>query len=80
MNPQESHQPNPPTAEPMVDYVFRRLRDTKGQWPEVSRRSGVPYFTLSKFANGAITNPRINTAQALHDVLRQMEGEPRAVA
>jgi predicted transcriptional regulator len=70
---------NPPAGqaapEPMADYVRRRLQELKGQWPEVSRRSGVPYFTMSKFTSGAILNPRINTVQALHDVLREMEKE-----
>ncbi|SDX52074.1 hypothetical protein [Lysobacter enzymogenes] len=62
--------------EPMLDYIRRRLTELKGQWPEISRRAEVPYFTLSKLHSGAVKNPRVETCQALHDALRAMEKQP----
>lgn len=45
--------------------IKRLLNEHKGSWPEISRDSGVPYFTLAKIASGASENPRIKTCDAL---------------
>lgn len=54
-------------SENILDFVRRRLDECKGKWAYVSRDSGVPYFTIAKIAQGAVTNPRVNTVQALAD-------------
>lgn len=51
--------------ENILDFVRRSLAEHKGKWMDISRNSGVPYFTIAKIACGAVTNPRINTVQAL---------------
>lgn len=43
----------------------RLLNESKGQWPEISSASGVPYFTLTKIASGASENPRSKTCDKL---------------
>ncbi|WP_414451488.1 hypothetical protein AB4851_22355 [Burkholderia sp. 22PA0099] len=59
--------------EPILSFVLRRLDAAKGDWPEISRRSGVPYQTLTKIAGRFVADPRISTLQALHDCLRERE-------
>lgn len=46
-------------------FVMEQLRRRKGEWPEISRASEVPYFTISKMAAGTTRNPRVNTVQRL---------------
>lgn len=53
--------------EPMLDAVLRKLDETKGEWREVSRNSGVPYSTLTKVAQRLRKAPSITTVQTLHD-------------
>jgi hypothetical protein len=53
--------------EPLVNQARDYLGTTKGQWPEVSRRSGVPYSTITKLFQGVIPDPRISTVQRLLD-------------
>ncbi len=55
------------TIEPILTFVRRRLEETRGDWMEVSRVSGVPYHTLTKIAQGQVENPRIATVQRLVD-------------
>ncbi len=57
----------PATPEPILTFVRRRLAETRGQWADVSRDSGVPYHTLTKIAQGVSPNPRIDTVQRLVD-------------
>jgi len=53
--------------EKMLDTVMRKLDETRGTWPEISDRSGVPYQTLTKIACGIVRDPRVSTVQALLD-------------
>ncbi|WP_288649677.1 hypothetical protein [Pseudomonas sp. UBA5568] len=46
-------------------FVIEQLRRRKGEWPEISRASSVPYFTISKMVTGTTRNPRVNTVQRL---------------
>ena len=49
-----------------TERIRRLLNESKGTWPEISRESGVPYFTLTKIASGASENPRVKTCDALN--------------
>lgn len=46
-------------------FVIEQLKRRKGEWPEISRASEVPYFTISKMVTGITRNPRVNTVQRL---------------
>lgn len=56
-----------PIAESILAYVRRRLEEARGSWESVADTSGVPYSTLVKIAQGATTNPRLDTIGALLD-------------
>ncbi|MFM0391213.1 hypothetical protein [Paraburkholderia phytofirmans] len=53
--------------EKMLDAVLRQLAETRGTWPEISERSGVPYQTLTKIACRIHADPRVSTVQSLFD-------------
>ena len=55
------------TIEPILIFVRRKLDESRGQWVEVSRESGVPYHTLTKIAQGQVEDPRVSTMQRLVD-------------
>jgi predicted transcriptional regulator len=55
------------TTEPMLDSVLRSLDATRGRWPEIAKKSGVPYQTLTKIALGIVEDPRVSTVQSLFD-------------
>lgn len=55
------------STEPILVGVLRELTRTRGRWAEVAKSSGVPYHTLVKIAQGAVTDPRISTVQMLVD-------------
>lgn len=52
---------------PILQDVLDNLDRTKGQWPAVSRDSGVPYKTIVKIAQREILNPGVNSVQQLYD-------------
>lgn len=53
--------------EPILTFVRRKLDESRGDWVEIATKSGVPYHTLTKIAQGATPNPRIETVQRLVD-------------
>lgn len=53
--------------EPILATVRRHLQQTRGKWTEVSHKSGVPYHTLTKIAQGKVADPRMSTVQLLLD-------------
>lgn len=55
------------STETILAGVCRDLARTRGRWTEVAKDSGVPYHTLVKIAQGAVTDPRIGTIQLLVD-------------
>lgn len=61
------------TPEPIDEYVRRRLEETRGRWKQISRDSGVPYFTIAKIVQRVSKNPRIDTLRALQGTLEQLE-------
>ena len=58
-------------VEPLLRYVRRRLTACRGSWGVVSQASGVPYHTITKLAQGAVSDPRVSTVQRLLDYFAQ---------
>lgn len=61
------------TAGQLVAYARDRLSQLRGEWDQVAACAGVPYFTISKIAQGKTTNPRIETFLPLMAVLKNHE-------
>lgn len=55
------------TEHPQVTAAREKLLSIRGHWPEVEKASKVSYSWLQKFARGDITNPTIETLQAVSD-------------
>ena len=52
---------------PQVVSARKRLNVCRGHWADVEKVSGVSYSWLSKFARAEITNPTIESLQAVSD-------------
>lgn len=50
-----------------LESALARLECDKGYLRQVATDSGVPYSTLSKLTARCVTNPHVETVQALHD-------------
>jgi hypothetical protein len=59
----------------MLEDLLSRLDADKGRWPEISRASGVPYFTMMKLVQRRTRNPQIKTVQALVDYYGRTESK-----
>lgn len=59
--------------EPMLEYVLRRLDETRGRWPAIADRTGVPYRTLQKIGSRLSGDPGVSHVQRLHDFFRAIE-------
>lgn len=57
-------------------FVMRHLRAKRLTQRQVAAGSGVPFSTIAKIAQGLITNPRINTLQALADFFERFDNSP----
>lgn len=74
------------TNEAILAFVHRKLEESRGQWAQVSRTSGVPYHTLTKIAQGQVDDPRISTVQRLVDyfdgqlMVNTVQGQPHQAA
>jgi len=49
--------------------IRTKLEERRGDWAEISRRSGVSHSWLSKFVNHRIPNPGLRTLEKLQAVL-----------
>lgn len=54
----------------MLAFVLSHLDATKGRWPTVAERAGIPYRTLQKIGQRLIQNPGVDHVQKLHDFFR----------
>jgi transcriptional regulator with XRE-family HTH domain len=63
--------------EPLLDYVRRRLRETRGLHKDIADQSGVPYHTITKISQGVTPNPGVLTVQRLADFFRRVESAER---
>lgn len=65
--------------ESILLYVKRRLEESRGEWPQISKDTGVPYFTVTNIAQGKVEDPRISTMQKLYNHLKASDpAEARA--
>jgi hypothetical protein len=55
----------------MHEYVLQQLAASRGRWPEVADRSGVPLRTLEKIARSEIKDPGVSHVQKLFDYFRR---------
>lgn len=51
----------------IFDFVLRCLRARRVPQKVVARSSGVPFSTVAKIAQGAVTDPSVNTVQKLYE-------------
>jgi hypothetical protein len=66
-----------PIQVPSLDYIKARLEASRGDWPDISKKSKVPYFTMTNIVQGKVKNPRVQTVQALFNELERREGLTR---
>lgn len=59
--------------ETMLDYVLRKLEESRGTWPDISEKTGVPYDTITKIAQRKIEDPKVSKLQTLADYFRDIE-------
>jgi predicted transcriptional regulator len=51
----------------IYDYVMASLRSKEVPQRQVAQESGVPYSTVTKIAQGAVSDPSVHTVQTLFD-------------
>lgn len=54
----------------LLSFVVGELKARRGQWPKIAEDTGIPYFTLSKIASGAIRDPGVTKVETLADYFR----------
>jgi predicted transcriptional regulator len=47
------------------ERVVTRLQAHKGRWPTIAKRSGVPYSSLRKIAQGTTKTPAVENLETL---------------
>ena len=57
----------------LLDYVRQNLEKCKGTWPAISRKTGVPYDTITKIVQGQIKDPKVSKVQRLANHFREIE-------
>lgn len=57
----------------LLDYVIQSLADARGNWPEISKVTEVPYHTISKIASGATPDPGVRKIETLAAYFRSAE-------
>ena len=60
-------------TEQLLDYVLRKLSETKGQHRAIAKATGVPYGTLTKIRQRTTKNPGVDRVQLLADYFRGVE-------
>lgn len=58
------------TTTNLYDYVLAHLRAKRIPQKQVASESGVPFSTVAKIAQGAVTDPSVHTVQKLADYFR----------
>lgn len=54
----------------LIDSIRSNLRASRGKWPEIALRSGVPYSTIAKISQQVTANPRVDSVQRLADYFK----------
>lgn len=60
-------------TETLLDYVLRRLDQSRGRHKDIAAASGVPYSTLTKIHQRVTPNPGVLHVQRLADYFRSLE-------
>jgi len=55
----------------LISEVRSGLQLNKGRWPLISKRAGVSYSWLTKFAQGRIANPGARQLESVEAALRE---------
>lgn len=66
--------------ENLLEYLKSKLEASRGQWPAISKATGVPYFTITNLAQGKVEDPRLSTVQPLIDYFREDDRDVAARA
>lgn len=57
----------------LLEYVLRKLEESRGTWPDIAEKTGVPYDTITKIAQRKIEDPKVSKLQTLADYFRGIE-------
>jgi len=57
----------------LLEYVLRKLEESRGTWPDIAEKTGVPYDTITKIAQRKIEDPKVSKLQTLADYFRGLE-------
>ena len=57
----------------IYEFVMERLRAKKFPQTKVAMETGVPYSTLTKIAQGVVTDPSVKTVQKLYDYFVEVD-------
>lgn len=55
---------------PLLEFVKESLEASRGDWPQISDKTGVPYPTITNLVQGKVIDPRVSTVQRLADYFR----------
>lgn len=55
----------------LYEHTVDLLNKRKGDWPSISKATGIPYSTICKIAQGHHRNPSVHSIQTIHDCLKQ---------
>jgi hypothetical protein len=58
-------------SESIHQYVLAQLQASKGTWPKVAVKSGVPLRTLEKIAREEVADPGVKTVEKLAKYFRR---------
>ena len=59
--------------ETIYEYVMRRLQETKGDWSDVARRTGISRRTIEKIARRDTQDPGVSLVQRLSDYFEELD-------
>ena len=59
----------------LLQFVLAKLKDAKGQRPDIAKATGLDYSWLAKLACERIPDPSVNKIQRLADYFKQKERE-----
>lgn len=52
---------------PLLEQIKARLLAAKGEWPQISEKTSLSYWTIANVATGKSPNPTNDTLQPLAD-------------
>jgi len=64
----------------LYDFVMAHLRAKNVPQRTIARESGVPFSTVCKIAQGAVTDPSVHTIQKLYDYFASLDQANREAA